>query len=191
MTLGITETAIADVKILTPDAVEDSHGALVKSFNRKQFGELGLPNAFVQDSHSLSGPKGTLRGLHFQTPPAVQTKIVRCVAGAIRDVIVDIRHGSPSFAKHVAVDLSAENRRQLVVPIGFAHGFLTLTDDAEVAYKLSGYYSASHDSGIAFDDPALGIDWGIVLNDAITSEKDRNHPRLADTPVHFRYASSG
>ena len=187
MTLRITDAAIPDVKILEAGAVEDAYGFVASPFDRELFAAHGLASDFVQDSESLSGPKGTLRGMHYQSPPAAQAKLVRCLAGAILDVVVDIRHGSPTFGGHVAVELSAANRRLLFVPIGFAHGFLTLFDDTEVAYKLSGYYSPEHDSGIAFDDPALGIGWGIALKDAVTSEKDARHPRLADAPVHFTY----
>lgn len=183
----IADTAIQDVKILVPLAVEDAYGFAATPFDRQRFAELGLAGEFVQDSESLSGPRGTLRGMHYQSPPAAQAKLVRCLAGAILDVVVDIRHGSPSFGRHAAVELSAANRHQLFVPVGFAHGFLTLAEDTEVAYKLSDYYSPEHDSGIAFDDPALGIGWGIDLKDAITSEKDARHPRLADAPVDFIY----
>jgi dTDP-4-dehydrorhamnose 3,5-epimerase len=140
---------------------------------------VGLALDFVQDNHAYSRDKGTLRGLHFQRDPRAQDKLVRVVRGAILDVAVDIRTGSPTFGRHVSAVISAESPTQILVPKGFAHGYLTLEPDTEVIYKVTDTYSPAHDAGIAFDDPALAIDWGIARADAILSDKDRNLPPLA------------
>ncbi|WP_422732923.1 dTDP-4-dehydrorhamnose 3,5-epimerase [Microbaculum marinum] len=147
----------------------------------------GVGEPFVQDNHSLSGQAGVIRGLHFQAPPHAQGKLVRVSRGAILDVAVDIRTGSPTYGRHVARELSAENWLQLWVPPGFAHGFCTLVPDTEVQYKVTAYYAPDHDHGLAFDDPALGIDWPVDAADAILSDKDRRHPALSDLPAHFSY----
>ncbi|MGO4387130.1 dTDP-4-dehydrorhamnose 3,5-epimerase [Microvirga sp. 2YAF29] len=183
--LGIEPTAIPDVKILTPKRFDDGRGFFSEVYNRKRYEEAGVELDFVQDNHSLSETVGTIRGLHFQTTPFAQDKLVRVVRGRILDIAVDLRRSSPTFGRHVAVELSAENWRQLLVPIGFAHGFCTLEPDTEVLYKVTNYYSAAHDRGLAFDDPALGIEWPVAPGDAVLSEKDRKHPRLADLPACF------
>jgi len=144
---------------------------------------------FVQDNHSLSAKVGTVRGLHFQTAPHAQDKLVRCGRGALRDVAVDIRHGSPTFGQSVAVELSAENGRQLLVPKGFLHGFVTLEPDTEIVYKCTDYYAPDCDAGVRWNDPALGIDWGISEDDAVLSDKDTTAPLLADLPTYFTYQS--
>jgi dTDP-4-dehydrorhamnose 3,5-epimerase len=145
------------------------------------------PLDWVQDNHSRSNPKGVVRGLHFQTPPFAQDKLVRCVRGSILDVAVDIRHGSPSFGRHVSARLTAGGGEQIFVPKGFAHGFVTLEEGCEVIYKVSNYYSAAHDRGVRWNDPALGIDWGVSAGDAVLSAKDEVQPLLADTPAYFRF----
>ena len=183
--LDIELTAIPDVKILTPKRFDDGRGFFSEVYNRKRYEDAGVKLDFVQDNHSLSEQAGTIRGLHFQTAPFAQDKLVRVVRGRILDVAVDLRKSSPTFGRHVAVELSAENWRQLLVPIGFAHGFCTLEPDTEVFYKVTNYYSAAHDRGIAFDDPTLGIEWPIATSDAVLSDKDRKHPRLADLPACF------
>ncbi|SCY90940.1 dTDP-4-dehydrorhamnose 3,5-epimerase [Microvirga guangxiensis] len=183
--LHIEPTAIPDVKILTPSRFEDGRGFFSEVYNRKRYEEAGVTLDFVQDNHSLSEKAGTIRGLHFQTAPFAQDKLVRVVRGRILDVAVDLRRSSPTFGQHVAVELSAQNWRQLLVPIGFAHGFCTLEPDTEVLYKVTNYYSAAHDRGLAFDDPALGIEWPVDVSQAVLSEKDRKHPRLADLPACF------
>ena len=147
--------------------------------------QVGLSFAFLQDNHSYSAQKGTLRGLHFQKGPFSQAKLVRCTHGAILDVAVDIRHGSPYFGKWTAVELSAENKQQILIPRGFAHGFLTLTDDVEILYKADQYYSPEADRSIAWNDPAIGVQWGIAA--PILSLKDQIAPLLADSDADFVY----
>lgn len=183
--LHVEATALPDVKIIQPKRFGDHRGFFSETYNQKAFSEAGIDLVFVQDNHSLSPAVGTLRGLHFQSPPFAQDKLVRVARGRILDVAVDIRPSSPDFGKSVAVELSAENWRQLLVPVGFAHGFVTLEPDTEVLYKVSAPYAPAHDHGLAFDDPALGIDWGLPADRLILSEKDRKHPRLADLPRYF------
>jgi dTDP-4-dehydrorhamnose 3,5-epimerase len=181
----IEPTAIPEVKIVSPKKHGDHRGFFSEVYNAKAWAEAGLDYAFVQDNHSYSAEVGVIRGLHFQLEPYGQTKLVRVAKGRILDVAVDLRRGSPSFGRHVAVELSAANWRQLLVPVGFAHGFCTLEPDCEVLYKVTNLYSPAHDRGLAFDDPSLGIDWGIDLTKAVLSEKDRKHPRLADLGAQF------
>lgn len=172
---------------LTPTKHGDERGYLSETYSRRRFRDIGIDIDFVQDNHTFSAAAGTIRGLHFQVPPHEQGKLVRVVRGAVLDVVVDIRHGSPAFGLAIGVELSAENWRQLYVPAGFAHGFCTLTADAEVLYRMTQYYSAEADRGIAFDDPDLGIDWPVEATAAILSDRDRRHPRLRDLPALFRY----
>lgn len=150
--------------------------------------KAGLHLAFLQDNHSFSAQKGTLRGLHYQKNPFAQAKLVRCTHGAIMDVAVDIRRGSPFFGKWIAVELSAENKRQLFIPRGFAHGFLTLTDDVEILYKADQYYSPEADRSIAWNDPAIGVEWGVAS--PVLSLKDQNAPLLADSDANFVYGGA-
>lgn len=159
----------------------------METYNRTALAAEGLDDVFVQDNHSRSEAAGTVRGLHFQTPPFAQAKLVRCSAGRILDVAVDIRAGSPTFGRHVAAELSAENGWQLYVPVGFAHGFATLEPSSELQYKVTAPYSAPNDGGIFWNDPALGIDWSIDTNAAVLSEKDQKLPLLADFVTPFRY----
>lgn len=183
MTVAATE--IPDVRIITPRRFADHRGFFSETFNSRVFAEAGLPTDFVQDNHSLSIPKGTIRGLHFQTPPFAQHKLVRVVRGSILDVAVDIRRKSPSFGKSVAVVLSAEAWNQLFIPIGFAHGFCTLEAETEVIYKVTNLYSAPHDRGMLWNDPDLHIDWPITEDLAVLSDKDKQLPRLKDLPDYF------
>jgi dTDP-4-dehydrorhamnose 3,5-epimerase len=183
--MQIEDTAIAAVKIVTPKRHGDARGFFSEVYSRAGWRAAGLDLDFVQDNHSFSAPAGVIRGLHFQTAPFAQDKLVRVVRGRILDVAVDLRRGSPSFGRHVAVELSAENWRQLLVPVGFAHGFCTLEPDCEVLYKVTNVYSPAHDRGLAFDDPALGIAWGVDPAKAVLSEKDRKHPRLAALGPQF------
>jgi dTDP-4-dehydrorhamnose 3,5-epimerase len=174
----IEETAIPDVKIITPRRFSDERGFFSEVFSAKGFAPTESA-PFVQDNHSWSAHPFTIRGLHFQTAPRAQGKLVRVARGRVLDVAVDIRRSSPTFGQHVAVELSAENWRQLWVPVGFAHGFCTLEPNSEVLYKVTDYYSAEHDFGLAFDDPALGIEWPVSAASAVLSDKDRKHPRLS------------
>lgn len=183
--ITVEATDIPDVKIITPRRLADSRGFFSETYNKADFEAAGLRYDFVQDNHSLSGPVGTIRGLHFQPAPFAQDKLVRVVRGRIFDVAVDLRRSSPSFGRHVAAELSAGDWRQLLAPIGFAHGFCTLEPDTEVIYKVTNYWSAAHDLGLAWDDPALEIDWPVARDKAFLSDKDRNLPRLADLPAWF------
>ena len=184
--MQVTETAIPAVKTLTPKKHGDHRGFFSEVYSRKALRDAaGIDLEFVQDNHSLSAEKGVLRGLHYQLPPMAQDKLIRVVRGAILDVAVDIRRGSPTFGRHVKEIISAENWKQILVPIGFAHGFVTLEQNTEVVYKVTNYYSPAHDRGILWNDPALGIDWSVSATAAILSEKDRKHPTLADAKELF------
>lgn len=181
------ETQLKDVYILEPTVFEDHRGFFMESYNKKDFEELGLHFDFVQDNHSLSVHAGVLRGLHFQLNPKAQTKVVRCLKGVIYDAVVDLRKGSPTYLKWIGVILSEYNRRQIVVPKGFAHGVLTLTPNTEILYKVDEYYSPEHDMSIRWNDPDIGIDWPIT--NPILSEKDRNAPYLKEVEdkINFYY----
>jgi dTDP-4-dehydrorhamnose 3,5-epimerase len=185
--LQITATAIPEVKQLRPVRHQDPRGFFSEIYREDRLREAGIAAQFVQENHSLSHDRGVVRGLHFQTPPMAQGKLVRVAAGAILDVAVDIRRGSPTWGRHVAVELSAAAGNQLYVPEGFAHGFCTLEPDTEVVYKVNRYYSREHDLGLAWDDPALAIAWPVGAAAAILSDKDRCQPLLADLPAYFRY----
>jgi dTDP-4-dehydrorhamnose 3,5-epimerase len=176
---------IREIVVLRPDCHEDARGFFSETYSRRAMADAGIQGEFVQDNHSLSVPPGTLRGLHFQAPPAAQAKLVRVVRGAILDVAVDIRVGSPTYGRHVRRELSARNREQLYVPEGFAHGFCTLEPDTEVIYKVTDYYAPEHDRGLLWSDPALAIAWPVA--DPMLSDKDRTHPRLADLPRYFAH----
>jgi len=183
--MQIEPLAIGDVKLVEPTVVRDGRGVFSETYSKRALAEAGIDAAFVQDNHSLSVAKGVVRGLHFQIPPRAQDKLVRVIRGSILDVAVDIRYGAPTYGQHVAVVLSADNWRQLWVPKGFAHGFCTLEPNTEVLYKVTDYYAPQHDRGLAWDDPALGIDWPVTPESAILSEKDRHHPKLAELPTYF------
>jgi dTDP-4-dehydrorhamnose 3,5-epimerase len=179
------ETEIPAVRIVTPKKHGDSRGFFSEVYNQSEWRRAGLDYVFVQDNHSFSAAVGTLRGLHFQTPPFAQDKLVRCARGRILDVAVDIRRSSPTFGRHVAVELSADNWRQLLVPSGFAHAFLTLTPDCEVLYKTTAVYSAANDRGLAWDDPDLAISWPAPPGGPLLSDKDKRWPRLRDLKDAF------
>ncbi len=176
--MQVEDTAIPAVKIVTPKKHGDARGFFSEVYNKSAFAALGLDLEFVQDNHSFSAAAGTLRGLHFQTAPFAQDKLIRVGRGRILDVAVDIRRSSPTFGRHVAVELSAENWRQLLIPIGFAHGFLTLEPDVEVLYKTTANYAPAHDRGLSWDDPDIAIDWPLPEGGPILSDKDRRWPRL-------------
>ncbi|ARE42537.1 dTDP-4-dehydrorhamnose 3,5-epimerase (plasmid) [Rhodovulum sp. P5] len=181
----IVSLAIPEVKLITPRKFGDSRGFFSEVYNKRSFAAAGIEIDFVQDNHSLSGTVGTVRGLHYQSPPFAQDKLVRVLKGAIFDVAVDLRKGSPTYGQHVAATLTAEDWTQILVPIGFAHGFMTLEPDTEVVYKVSNYYAPDNDHGILWDDPALGIDWPLKGIDFEVSDKDRVQPKLADITSPF------
>lgn len=183
--MNIVRTEIEDVFVIEPRVFGDHRGWFTETYSKEKFKELGVDIDFIQDNHSFSAQKGTLRGLHFQLNPKAQTKLVRCTKGEILDVAVDIREGSPTYKKWVAVKLTEENKKQLLIPKGFAHGFLTLTDDVEVQYKVDEYYSPENDRSIRFDDPEIGVVWG--EDSPILSDKDLNAPLLKDSNINFKY----
>ena len=178
--MQVEQLRIPDVKVLTPKKHGDHRGFFSEAYSRRALAEAGIEIEFVQDNHSRSAAKGTVRGLHFQIPPFAQDKLVRVVRGAVFDVAVDLRRGSPTYGRHASVTLSVESWNQVLVPAGFAHGFQTLAPDTEVIYKVSGYYAPDHDKGLLWNDPALGIEWPIPEREAVLSDKDRRQPRLAD-----------
>ncbi|CAM3694151.1 dTDP-4-dehydrorhamnose 3,5-epimerase [Cohnella lubricantis] len=181
--MKVINTRLAGVKLIEPAVFGDNRGFFMESYNAQTFASHGITCEFVQDNHSLSAEAGVLRGLHYQLNPKAQTKLVRVIVGAIYDVVVDIRSGSPTFGQWEGFILSSENKRQLLVPRGFAHGFCTLVPNTEVMYKVDELYSPEHDRGIAWNDPALGIDW--PTSKPILSEKDGQHPLLADADYNF------
>ena len=184
--MNITITTIQDVYILQPKVFGDNRGWFMESWSEKTMLEAGIPiYNWVQDNHSYSSQKGVLRGLHFQKGDAAQAKLVRCTKGSVLDVVVDLRQGSPSYMRWIAVELSAHNRQQLLIPRGCAHGFLTLTDEVEFLYKADNYYDAQADRSISWNDPAIGIDWGVTK--PILSDKDANAPLFKDCDVDFVY----
>lgn len=184
--MEVIKTDIEGVVILEPRLFRDERGYFFESFSQREFNEKVAEVTFVQDNESMS-TRGVMRGLHFQRPPYTQAKLVRCVRGAVLDVAVDIRKGSPTFGKHVAVELTEENHRQLYIPHGFAHGFVVLSDEAVFQYKCDNYYAPQADGGVSILDPSLGIDWKIDMSEAILSPKDLNHPLLADFDNPFVY----
>ena len=180
------ETAIEKVYIIEPSIFGDDRGYFLESFKLKEFEENVCPIKFIQDNESKSS-KGVLRGLHFQKPPFDQAKLVRCIKGRVLDVAVDIRKGSPTYGKHVAVELTEENKRQLFVPRGFAHGFSVLSETAVFAYKLDNNYAPDYDAGLKYDDADLNIDWGLSEEEVLLSEKDKNLPSFKDFDSPFKF----
>ena len=181
--MKITKTKLDGVVIIEPDVFGDNRGFFMESWNKKKMEEAGLFYDFVQDNHSKSTVKGTLRGIHFQKGEKAQAKLVRCVKGAVLDIAVDLRKNSPTFKQWVGVELSAENKRQLLIPRGFGHGFVTLTNDVEFLYKADNYYAPEADGGIRWNDPEINIDWGV--KNPILSAKDANAPFLKDIMLDF------
>lgn len=184
--MNVIETAIEGVVIIEPRVFGDSRGYFFESYSKREFDAKVRPVDFVQDNQSFSS-HGVVRGLHFQRGEHSQSKLVRVIAGSVLDVAVDIRRGSPTFGKHVAVELSGENQRQLFVPRGFAHGFAVLSETALFQYKCDNLYCPESEGAIAYDDPALGIDWRIAPEDIVLSEKDKHHKRLAEADGLFDY----
>jgi dTDP-4-dehydrorhamnose 3,5-epimerase len=185
--LEVRETGLPGLRVLVPKRLRDERGFLAETWRRDRFHELGLGRAWCQENHAGSSRAGTVRGLHYQVPPAAQAKLVRVVRGALLDVAVDLRRGSPTFGRHAAVELSTANFRQLFIPAGFAHGYCTLEPDTEILYRLDHVYAPEHERGISWNDPELGIEWPVDPASAIVSAKDRSLPRLADQPDLFDY----
>ena len=185
--MNIIDTDIKEVKIIEPRVFDDARGYFFESFSQKEFEAKVCKTVFVQDNESCSS-YGVLRGLHFQKPPFAQSKLVRVVRGKVLDVAVDIRRGSPTFGKYVSAELSDENKRQMFIPRGFAHGFVTLTDDVEILYRADNYYTPEADRSIAWNDPDIGVDWGVKC--PILSEKDKNAPLLKGSDANFIYGGN-
>ncbi|MGK2848807.1 MAG: dTDP-4-dehydrorhamnose 3,5-epimerase [Minisyncoccota bacterium] len=185
--MQVLATDIAGVFIIEPDFFTDTRGVFWESYHAERYAEQGITELFVQDNVSVSH-YGVLRGLHYQTPPFAQGKLVQVLAGKVLDVAVDIRFGSPTFGKYVSIELSGDNRRQLWIPVGFAHGFVTLSDETIFSYKCTNVYSKEHDRGVRFNDPVIGIAWGIA--DPVVSEKDASQPLLADIPKEYVFTAN-
>ena len=187
MALKLVPLALPEIIEITPQRFEDERGFFTESYNHQRFVEHGIDYQWVQDNHSFSKVKNVLRGLHLQTPDKAQDKLVRVITGAVFDVAVDVRKGSPNYGNWVAVTLSAERGNQLLIPAGFAHGFLTLTEETHVAYKVTDYYSAAHEVCLRYDDPEIGIEWPLSGTHPQLSEKDLRGVNLSDTESGFRY----
>lgn len=181
--MKITPTKIKDVLIIEPDIFEDDRGWFFESYNQKKLATVDIDSDFIQDNHSFSKMKGTLRGLHLQNAPFSQAKLVSCIKGAVLDIAVDLRKNSPTYKKWCSVELTEENKKQLFIPRGFAHGFLTLADNTEFIYKVDNDYNKQSERSIRFDDPEIAVDWG--NENPILSEKDRKAPFLKDSDVNF------
>lgn len=182
--MNVIKTDIEGVVVIEPRVFDDARGYFFESYSKRRFDEVVRPIEFVQDNESMS-TRGVIRGLHFQRPPFSQSKLVRCVRGAVLDVVVDIRRGSPTYGRHIAVELTGENRHQLFVPRGFAHGFAVLSDEAVFQYKCDNYYHPESEGGISIADRSLGIDWRIDPAEAILSEKDLRNPMFSDFESPF------
>ena len=183
--MDVIDTQIPAVKRVVPKRFGDARGWFSETYRTDALERAGITAAFVQDNQSFSAPRGTVRGLHFQVAPCPQAKLIRVLQGAILDVAVDLRGGSPTYGRHVAVTLDAEGGEQVYIPHGFAHGFCTLTPDVMVAYKVDAYYSPAHDRALAWNDPALGIGWPVAEAEAMLSDKDRRAPRLSELGAMF------
>ncbi|MBP1934425.1 dTDP-4-dehydrorhamnose 3,5-epimerase [Ammoniphilus resinae] len=185
--MNIMETSLPGVLVIEPKVFGDHRGWFMETYSEEKFREAGLDLKFVQDNQSFSATKGTLRGLHYQLAPKAQTKLVRCTRGRIFDVAVDIRKGSPTFGKWFGIELSEGNKKQLLVPKGFAHGFMTLTDDVEVQYKVDELYAPECDRGIIWNDPTIGVEWPVELAEPVLSAKDQAAPSILDAENNFVY----
>lgn len=185
--MNIEKTAIPGVLVITPRRFGDDRGFFSETYNAKALAEYGVPDVFVQDNHSKSAAVGTVRGLHLQTPPHAQVKLLRAIAGAVLDVVVDVRRGSPTYGQHVAVELTAEEGNQIYVPAGLAHGFCTLRPDTEVLYKVTDYWAPGAEGGLLWNDPDLGIEWPVEPAAATLSDKDKVLPRLRDFDTPFTF----
>ena len=187
--MQVTKTKLEGVLIIEPDFHGDNRGWFIETYSAKKYQEIGINNEFVQDNMSYSAKKGTLRGIHFQNNPKSQAKLVRVVRGKVIDVAVDLRKGSQTYKQWIGVELSAENKKQLFIPRGFGHGFLTLSDDVEFEYKVDNLYSPECDRGIQYNDPEINVEWGKLLDgiEPILSQKDINSPKLKDSDCNFTY----
>ena len=183
--MNIVSLKIPDVKVLTPERHRDPRGYFSETWQQKRFADAGVPGPFIQDNHAVSTERGVVRGLHLQVAPNAQGKLVRVVRGAIWDVAVDVRHGSPTFGQFAAAEISAENGSQIWVPPGFLHGYCTLTAETEVIYKVTGAYDRAAERGVVWNDPTLGIPWPIAPGEEILSDKDKLLPRFADCDAWF------
>lgn len=183
--MEVEKTFIDGAVVLTPKVFGDNRGWFMESYSKRTLEEAGIYDEFIQDNRSFSAEKGTLRGLHCQTEPMAQAKLLTCLKGEILDVAVDIREGSPTYMKWVSVKLSEENKKMFYIPAGCLHGFVTLTDNVEVMYKVNNFYSPENDRSVRFDDPTLGVEWGVT--NPILSQKDLNAPLLKDSDVKFTY----
>ena len=181
--MKITDTALSEVKLIEPDVFGDNRGWFYESYSYKKLKELGIDVEFVQDNRSYSKEKGTLRGIHFQKHPMAQAKLISCTRGKILDVAVDLRKGSPTYLKWISVELNEDNKHMLFIPKGFGHGFVTLSEDVEVLYKVDEYYSGEHDRSIRYDDSQIGVQWNIT--DPVLSAKDKNAPLLSESDIDF------
>ena len=186
----LIETAIPGVWAIRPQQFPDNRGSFSETYNARTFAEAGIRLCFVQDNQSISARKGTIRGLHFQIPPMAQAKLVRVINGAVLDVAVDLRRGSPTYGHHVSRVLSAANQEELLIPAGFAHGFCTREDDTVVLYKVSNFYSPPHERGVRWNDTTLAIDWGVSETAALLSERDQAYPGVAELSSVFEYYSA-
>lgn len=184
--MKVERLAIPEILLLTPARYSDGRGFFSETWNQQRYQEIGIPGPFVQDNHSYSAQRGTVRGLHLQIEPNVQGKLVRVTRGSIWDVAVDVRHGSPTFGRHAAAELTADNWQQLWVPGGFLHGYCTLEPDTEVIYKVTAPYDKAAERGVIWDDPDLAVPWPIQPGTAMLSDKDRVLPRFAECPAWFR-----
>ncbi|GER74411.1 dTDP-4-dehydrorhamnose 3,5-epimerase [Weizmannia acidilactici] len=185
--MKISKTNLEGVYVIEPAVFGDHRGWFMETYNEKNFAETGINIKFVQDNQSFSAVKGTLRGLHYQMNPKAQLKLVRCTRGTIFDVAVDIRKGSPTYGKWYGIELSAENKKQLLIPKGFAHGFMTLTDDVEVQYKVDEFYAPECDRGIRWNDPTIAVKWPIRDVQPVLSAKDEKAPLLEEAENNFVY----
>lgn len=181
--MKIIDTALSEVKLIEPAVFGDNRGWFYESYSYEKLKALGIDVKFVQDNRSYSKEKGTLRGIHFQKTPMAQSKLICCTRGKILDVAVDLRKGSPTYLKWISVELSEENKHMLFIPKGFGHGFVTLTEDVEVLYKVDEYYSKEHDRSIRFDDKEIGVEWNI--DRPVLSQKDKDAPLLCDSDIDF------
>lgn len=188
--MKVTPLAIPDVKLIDTKVFADNRGFFLESYSKRAFENIGIETDFVQDNHSLSKEAGVIRGLHFQYPPYAQTKLVRVTKGEIWDVAVDLRKGSPTYGEYVSTKLSADSFKMLFIPVGFAHGFVTLTANCEIQYKTDSYYAPNHEGGVRWDDPDIAIQWPLEHTSVILSEKDAVLPSFASFQGAFEFSNS-